>query len=149
MTPSPVATLTAPAAAFQRAMVPVGVVGLQLTEPMPGFPGHREFVLVPASGEGALFWVQSMATEGPRFLAVAPHRYFPDYAPVLPAPVRTELGLGAGDPELFCLVTVPSGDVASATANLRAPLVVNPGTGRARQVVLVEGGHPIRRPLRR
>lgn len=142
MTPSPAATLTAPAAS-------PAVVGLSFTETMPGFPGHREFVLVPASGDGGLFWVQSMATEGPRFLAVAPHRYFPDYAPALPAPVRTELGLGAGDPELFCLVTVPGGDVASATANLRAPLVVNWGTGQARQVVLADGGHPIRRPLRR
>ena len=147
MTPSP--TLTASAAGAPATAPAAGVVGLTLTEPMPGFPGHREFVLVPATGEGALFWVQSMASEGPRFLAVAPRFFFPDYAPVVPGPVRVELGLEDRDPELFCLVTVLGGDVASATANLRAPLVVDPVTGRARQVVLADGGHPIRRPLRR
>ena len=31
---------------------------------------------------------------------------------------------------------------------LRAPVVVNPHTSRARQVVLADGGHPIRRSLR-
>jgi flagellar assembly factor FliW len=64
--------------------------------------------------------------------------------------VCVELGLeDAADASLFCLVTVPDGDVAAATANLRAPVVVNPATHRARQVVLVDGEHPIRRPLRR
>ena len=37
----------------------------------------------------------------------------------------------------------------AATANLRAPVVVNPVAARARQVVLADGTHPIRRPLRR
>ncbi len=60
-----------------------------------------------------------------------------------------DLGVtGVGDADLYCLVTVLSGDVRTATANLRAPVVVNPGTRRARQVVLADGGHPIRRPLR-
>ena len=53
------------------------------------------------------------------------------------------------DAELFCLVTVPGADPARATANLRAPVVVNPSSALARQVVLTDGDHPIRRPLRR
>jgi flagellar assembly factor FliW len=76
--------------------------------------------------------------------------FFPDYAPELPAASLRELGLAeAGAAELFCLVTVPGRDVASATANLRAPVVVNRDTHRACQVVLTDGSHPIRRPLRR
>jgi flagellar assembly factor FliW len=50
---------------------------------------------------------------------------------------------------LYCLVTVPAEGPAAATANLRAPLVVNPANWRATQVVLLDGSHPIRRPLRR
>ena len=50
---------------------------------------------------------------------------------------------------LYCLVTVPDGDVTAATANLRAPLVVNPVSNLARQLVLTDGVHPIRRQLRR
>jgi flagellar assembly factor FliW len=123
---------------------------LAMTEALPGFPGHRDYVLVTADGDGRLFWLQSMAPDGPRFLAVDPGAYFPDYAPPLPAAVCADLGLD--DPtqaRLYCLVTVPAEGPAAATANLRAPLVVNPVNWRSTQVVLLDGGHPIRRPLRR
>jgi flagellar assembly factor FliW len=153
MTPTSVATR--PARAPAPAPAPVlargpAVQTLSLTEPMPGFPGHRDYVLVPADAGGHVFWLQSVAPAGPRFLAVPPAGLFPDYAPDLPGSACVELGLeDAGQAQLLCLVSVPDGDVASATANLRAPVVVNPATSRARQVLLADGRHPIRRPLRR
>jgi len=125
------------------------VQALELAEPLPGFPVHRDYVLVPAEDGGLIWWLQSMAPDGPRFLAVRAHSFFPGYSPALPGAVCTELGLQDGtEAELYCLLTVPDGDVASATANLRAPVVVHPGTSRARQVVLLDGAHPIRQPLR-
>jgi flagellar assembly factor FliW len=144
MTPSPVAAPSRPVPA------PPAVQTLTLTQPLAGFPGHRDYVLVPADPSGVLFWLQSMTPEGPRFLAVPPAAFFPDYTPALPGAALAELGLpDSGAAQLFCLVTVPGGDVTAATANLRAPLVVNGDTHRARQVVLTDLAHPIRRPLRR
>jgi flagellar assembly factor FliW len=133
---------------------PPGLPLLALTEPLPGFPVHRHYVLVPALGSGdrpgLLYWLQSVEPDGPRFLAVPARVYFPDYAPALPRAVRGELALEEGeDATLYCLVTVPAGDPHAATANLRAPLAVNPARGSARQVVLQDPAHPIRRPLRR
>ncbi|MCF6745828.1 flagellar assembly protein FliW [Blastococcus sp. KM273128] len=130
------------------ALPPVQV--LSFSEPVPGFPRHRDYVLVAGDGAGMLFWLQAVAADGPRFLAVPAREFFPGYAPVVPAAVRAELGLA--DPagaRLFCLVTVPDGDVAEATANLRAPVVVAPATSRARQVVLDDSSLPLRRRLRR
>lgn len=149
---TPTATLGAPAPGRTVAgrPVPPSVQVLTFAEALPGFPGHLDYVLVPADPGGHVFWLQSVAPAGPRFLAVPASGFFPDYAPSLPGPACVELGLA--DPEeaqLLCLVTVPDGDVTSATANLRAPVVVNPATSRARQVVLLDGRHPIRRPLRR
>ena len=139
---------TLPAA--PAASVVPGVRPVSLTEPMPGFPRHRDYVLVAADATGLLRWLQAIDPQGPRFLVVPPAPFVPEYAPRLPGAALTELGFGAAEePELFCLVTVPDGDAGAATANLRAPLVVHPGTGRARQVVLTEGGHPIRHALRR
>ena len=145
---------SAPAPARTTAAVPAPapaqVQALTLSEPLPGFPGHRDYVLVPAEDGGRLFWLQSVAADGPRFLAVPASAYFPEYAPRLPDAACDELGLGdVADARLYCLVTVPDGDVASATANLRAPVVVNPASHQARQVVLLDPAHPIRRPLRR
>jgi flagellar assembly factor FliW len=133
---------------------PPGVPLLALTEPLPGFPDHREYVLVPAlgpgDGAGLLYWLQSVEPDGPRFLAVPARAYFPGYAPALPRSVRGELGLRDGEEAaLYCLVTVPAGDVEAATANLRAPLAVNSARGTARQVVLPDAAHPIRGLLRR
>ena len=142
---------SAPAPVRATAAVPAPrVQALSLSEPLPGFPGHRDYVLVPAEDGGRLFWLQSVAADGPRFLAVPASTYFPEYAPRLPDAACDELGLGdVADARLYCLVTVPDGDAASATANLRAPVVVNPATHQARQVVLLDPAHPIRRPLRR
>jgi flagellar assembly factor FliW len=151
MTPSPVATLppTAPAP-LKVAPAPPPMQVLAFAEPLPGFPGHRDYVLVPADAGGLVFWLQSVAPAGPRFLAVPAADFFPDYTPSLPEAACVELGLGdAGQATLLCLVTVLDGDVATATANLRAPVVVNPAASRARQVVLADGRHAIRRPLRR
>jgi flagellar assembly factor FliW len=137
------------AAAPLRQPAPAAVQALVLAEPIPGFPGHRDYVLVPAEAAGRLFWLQSVTADGPRFLAGRTAFFFPEYAPALPAAVCADLGLrDAAEAELYCLLSVPDGDVSSATANLRAPLVVHPATHRARQVVLVDGAQPIRRPLR-
>jgi len=152
MTTSPVATLPARSRPAPTTPAPASppMQVLSFAEPIPGFPVHRDYVLLPADASGLLFWLQSVAPDGPRFLAVPAVPFFPDYAPALPAAACAELGLAdrsGGD--LYCLVTVPDGDVAAATANLRAPVVVNPATAQARQVVLTDGGLPIRRPLRR
>ena len=156
MTSSPVATLPArtrtPALKAVPSPAPVApsVQVLSLSEPLPGFPGHRDYVLVPADAGGHLFWLQSVTPDGPRFLAVSAASFFPEYEPVLPGAACDELGLAdVAEAALYCLVTVPDGDVTAATANLRAPLVVNPVSNLARQLVLTDGVHPIRRQLRR
>jgi flagellar assembly factor FliW len=138
------ASLAAPAA-----LAPAFAV-LTFSEPMPGFPRYRDYALVAADGTGLILWLQAVDPDGPRFLMIPAASFFPDYVPALPGSVVAELELGgASDARLYCVVTVPRGDVSAATANLRAPVVVNPVSGRAQQVVLPDGTHPIRRPLRR
>ena len=140
MTAATAVTLPAPAA----------VQVLSLADPLPGFPGLRDFALVAADAAGLVFWLQSVAPDGPRFLTVPAAPYFPEYAPALPRAACAELGLdNATTADVYLLITVPDGNVSDATANLRAPLVVNPATNRARQIVLTDGGLPIRQPLRR
>ena len=90
---------------------PPPVQALTMTEALPGFPGHRDYVLVAADRGGLLFWLQSVAVEGPRFLAVPAGPFFPDYAPALPPAVCAELGLDdPADARLYCLVSVLGGE---------------------------------------
>ncbi len=155
MTPSPAVLAARPAPRTGAPAAPTGrpvpsVRVLTLDEPVPGFPGHRDYLLVPGDTAGLMFWLQSVAVDGPRFLVVPTARFFPGYAPVLPGAARVELGLtDLDDADLYAILTVPPGEVDGATANLRAPVVVNRATGRARQIVLTDSSYPIRRPMRR
>ena len=139
-----------PAPAPTTVPAPPPVQVLSFAEPLPGFPGHHDYVLVPGDAAGLLFWLQSVTVDGPRFLVVPAREFFPEYAPVIPAAVRADLGLpDPADARVFCLVSMPGGNAAEATANLRAPVVVAPTTHRARQVVQSDSSLSLRRRLRR
>jgi flagellar assembly factor FliW len=110
-----------------------------------GFTGARDFALVPAGREG-LWWLQSVEESGLVLLVADPFRYFADYAPDLPDAELVQLGADApggrgrapapGDVALFAVVTLPGAGAATASANLRAPLVLDTRARRGRQVVL-------------
>ena len=53
----PSAPATRSAAAHAPARAQVAVRALVLAEPLPGFPGHRDYVLVPAEDGGRVFWL--------------------------------------------------------------------------------------------
>ena len=102
-----------------------------------GFAAAREFALVP-SGRPGLYWLQSTVEPALAFLLADPFAPFPDYAPEVPDAELAALGDGlAPHPShvgVFAVVTL--GEGGAATANLRAPLVLDVHARRGRQVVL-------------
>jgi flagellar assembly factor FliW len=80
-----------------------------------------------------------------RLFVVDPAAFFPDYAPTVEPTVLA--GIGANRETVRRLVVVrPAADGEPPTANLLAPLLVEPGTGAAVQAVLTEDW-PLRAPL--
>jgi flagellar assembly factor FliW len=132
------ATMTAPQAESRL---------LEFVEPMPGFDQENSYALSAIDPNGLLFSMRSVREPELRFVLTPSGTFFDDYRPEL-APVVTD-ALGASGPddvELLLVLTIAEG-LADATANLRAPIVVAPGTGRAMQVVLDDDSLPMRRPL--
>lgn len=127
---------------------------LTFPDGLPGFEDCRQFAVVPhhaASGDKSspFVWLQSVEDAALAFLAMEPHQAFPDYAPRVP---RTELeSLSLADetarPRLYSLLTIPQGDPCGITANLMAPLVVNPRARLAKQVVLNTDQYGLRHRL--
>lgn len=146
-------TMTHPAAPPVEPTTDVAPSAVDLPElefvlPLAGFPTARRFVLVRHDESSILFDLRSLDDPDLRFVAVAPAPFFPDYAPEIDDSTAEALGLtDAADALLLVLVTVGE-DAASATANLKAPLVVNLRTLRAGQAVLVDNDLPVRRLLR-
>lgn len=114
-----------------------------LLEPLPGFT-DTDYTIEPIDPQHLLHSLRSRTDPQLRFvLAVAP-AFFPDYQPPIPDVLSEPLGSETVD--VLVVLTVGSG-LRDATANLRAPIVLAPDTGRAVQVVLDDESLPMRRPL--
>ena len=119
---------------------------LDFTTPPPGMAGLRHFTLDALDDTGFLFAMRSTEEPGVRLYVVAPQPYFPEYAPDLGGSTRETLGLDDEDAVLLVVVQ-PGQDGNAPTANLLAPVAVNPTTGRALQVVLDGDRWPLRAPF--
>jgi flagellar assembly factor FliW len=113
-----------------------------------GFPQAHRFALVRVTPDSEiLFRLVALDVEGLEFVAAAPYPFFPDYAPEIDDATAERLEVtDASDAMLLVLLTVGP-DLASTTANLFAPIVVNVHTRRAAQCTLVSGGYSLKEPL--
>lgn len=119
---------------------------LSFVESPPGMAGLTRFDLSALDESGFLFALRSLEQPGVRLFVIPPQAYFADYAPEVSATVRTALDLGPDTQPVMLAVVHPAHDEPT-TANLLAPIVVNPLTGAAAQVVLDGDEWPLRAPL--
>lgn len=120
---------------------------IEMVRPMPGFPEQRRFALVRLDETGDLCSLRSLDDPELRFLVVPPNRFFPDYAPEVEDDVIADLEIGSPEDVLLLVVLNAGTSLSSTTANLAAPVLVNPSTRRAGQIVLDEPGLPLAAPL--
>jgi flagellar assembly factor FliW len=120
---------------------------IELVQPMPGFPEHRRFALVALDDDGVLCQLQSLEDPSLRFLVMSPVPFFPDYAPEVADDVVADLAISSADDVIVLLVLNAGESLATTTANLMAPVVVNSATLRARQVILDDPTLPLAAPL--
>lgn len=113
--------------------------------PLPGLPDHRDFTLDGLDDSGLLYALRSLADPDVRLFVVRPEAFFEGYSPGADADTREALALHDDDEPLLFVVVHPGGEGSPTTANLLAPVMVNPSTGAAAQVVL--DGWPLRAPL--
>lgn len=125
----------------------IEIPAIEMVRPMPGFPDHRRFALVQLDPGGDLCSLTSLDDPDLRFLVVPSAPFFPDYSPEVGDDVVAALGIESAADVLVLLVLNPGAGLHDTTANLAAPLLVNPTTRRAGQVVLDKPGLPVAAPL--
>ena len=125
----------------------LGLPTIRMAVPMPGFPAHRDFVLVRLNEDGLLYAFTSVQDPDLRFLVAPPEPFFPDYAPEIEDEVFA--ALNTKDPDRLLLMTVITAGTDETTANLMAPIVVDRDSMRAMQVVLSGSGYPVRAIMHR
>lgn len=92
--------------------------------------------------------LQSLDEESLSFILMDPFQAFPDYAPELSAQDMDELKAESPDDLAFYVICVIRDTVAESTVNLKAPLVINLATRKARQVILEQPEYTFRHPLK-
>jgi flagellar assembly factor FliW len=120
---------------------------IELVQPMPGFPDLARFALVQVDDDGVLCSLTSIDRPQTRFLVVPPVTFFPDYAPEVQEDVLTELGSSSLDDIVMHCVLTAGESLATTTANLAAPVLVDTATQRAVQVLLDDPALSVATPL--
>jgi flagellar assembly factor FliW len=112
-----------------------------------GFPDVRRYVMLDHGRNTPLKWLQAVDKPELAFPMVPATDLMEDYHITVAPEDLAALGKDStAELQAFVILTIPNGAPERTTANLKAPIVMNPTTHLARQV-LVEQDYPIRYPL--
>lgn len=113
-------------------------------EPIFGFKDYSRFAVLTEESIGLDFaWLQSVEDASVCFILINPSTVVGQYNPVLRKRVAE---LIETDEPMFWLVAVLRDTLEKYTVNLKSPIVINPVSKSAAQVIL-EDDLPIRYPL--
>lgn len=106
-------------------------------EGIPGFEELTKYVMIKNADEELPFhWLQSIENPQLAFIIINPFLFKKDYDFTIPKSVVDKLEIkGYEDVEIYSIVSIPE-DFNKMTANLLAPLIINPKKGLGKQLVL-------------
>ena len=110
---------------------------------LPGFEACHSFVLMHSEALGPLQCLKAVEGPAASFLVIDPRRVLPEYRCELSEADRHRLG-AVNEAALLWLVLVTIELDGTITANLRAPVVINPERMVGQQVVPYHCVYPIR-----
>lgn len=120
---------------------------LEFAEGLLGFGELRRFVLLDDPNDEIFAWLQSCENGEVAFPVLEPELFASQYAVELSKSDLESLKLDhvqAG--RLLTIITIPA-DPTQMTANMKAPIVINPTNRLARQCILQDNSLQIREPI--
>jgi len=134
-TVAPLKPSTAPEQSIDRLVV-------EFPSGIPGFESHRRFVLIASAELSPLGCLKAVDASDVSFLVLDPRLLFFNYDLTLSEFERARIGADAGEPLLWlAIVTITEKE---ATANLRAPVVINPSKMIGCQLIRENDQYPVR-----
>jgi len=108
-----------------------------------GFPEVHRYVMLDHSADTPLKWLQAVEKPELAFPIVQAAELLPDYRITVSSDDLATIGLETSADFVTCVIlTIPNGAPERTTANLKAPILINPKTRFARQVLTAEQ-HPV------
>ncbi|EQC52353.1 flagellar assembly protein FliW [Bacteriovorax sp. DB6_IX] len=101
-----------------------------------GFENLKEFFVVDPGDQTLILWLQSAEDGATAFPIIEPKIFKPDFAVnLLPAELNSLKLENLSNASVYTILTIPQ-DVTTMSANLKAPVIINNQTKKARQIVL-------------
>ena len=118
---------------------------LTFVAPPPGLQPLAEFDLAEVEDAVGLYTLRDTAGADVRLFLLDPGHFVPEYVPSLTEEQRVGLDAGSdAELDVYVVATLQEG---SPVVNLLAPIVVNPHTAKAAQVILEGDDWPLRAEL--
>ena len=113
-----------------------------------GFEEESDFLILPfEGGNGNLLCMQSVSTPELAFVVMSPFSLLPDYMPVLQPAELCQFGVESVQELGYYVLCAVKNPVSASTVNLKCPVVVNPHTRVARQLIMETEAYGMRHPL--
>lgn len=113
-----------------------------------GLPHCTRFIVIdPPGPPGPFRWLQCVDDSAAAFFLLDPAAFWPDYQPDIPAQACELLGLTTAEEAIVAAICVVPEDPRLMTANLAAPLIINPIRRTGIQLIVAESDFSVRQPV--
>jgi flagellar assembly factor FliW len=119
---------------------------IHFPEGLIGLDQLKDFLVMPNTKQGPLFWIQSVDDPAFAFVVTDPTNFFLDYVVLPDDQERQKLNIGE-DGTYFVLTIVSVSQEKEISLNLSGPILYAPETKRGLQVILDDPRYDIRTPL--
>lgn len=114
-----------------------------------GFENCKEYTpFFFNEGSDAMFAIDSVDIEGLSFVLMNPFLLKDDYSPKVPLEELKELGELKEEDYCWYVICVTKDPIGDSTVNLKCPIVLNPMTKMAKQVILDDSRYNLRHLLK-
>lgn len=109
---------------------------ITFSEGLLGFEALSKFFVVDPGDSTLILWLQAIEDSSIAFPIIEPKIFKPDYiAKLLPGDMNSVQLENIAHAKIYSILTIPS-EIATMSANLKAPIVINNEKKIARQIVL-------------
>ncbi len=113
---------------------------------LPGFEEEKQFAMIPLEDDGVYQVLQSVQTPHIAFVTVNPF-LFTNYSFDLDESIIYSLGITSEEQIAVLSIVTIREPFSESTLNLKAPIVINMSSKKAKQTILDKSVFPLKHPI--
>lgn len=117
---------------------------IEVKEGIIGFESKKQYILLDSKEEGIFKWLQSTDDPDLAFIVISPEIFYPNYKLEAGREDLKSIGLERSEEAVCLAIVVVPEDPSKMSANLQAPIVINPKNFLAKQIISTNPQYTVR-----